>query len=202
MPDVRGDRAGGWGGAVVRRPRRAARLTRSGCAALALLAALGPGPASGSAATTPESGTAADSAPLRITGMTFVGSRGQSAELVLHSERATFHPDRDIAELEEVEAVWTDAAEDERFTMTCERAELDVESNDFVAEGDVRGETAEGQRYAAPVVYYDHEQALLHSDRRVTLVDDTGTLEGDGFRYLLREGSFQLLGNVRVVREP
>lgn len=139
---------------------------------------------------------------LRVTGMTFVGSKEPSAELVLHSERAIFYPDTDMAELEVVEAVFSDAEQGDRFTLTCDRAELDVETNDFVAEGNVRGSTADGQRYSAPVVHYDHEQGLLHSDRRVTLVDDTGSFEGDGFRYLVREGNFRLLGNVRVVQTP
>lgn len=141
-------------------------------------------------------------AVLRIGGMTFVGSRDPSGELVLHSERAIFHPDTDLAELEQVEAVWTDPAKGERFTVTCDRAELDVDTNDFVARGNVHGETADGQRYRAPLVRYDHAQGLLHSDRHVTLVDDTGSFEGDGFRYLVREGSFSLLGNVKVVQKP
>lgn len=153
----------------------------------------------GGLASTP-SARAESGSVLRMTGMTFVGSRPPSGELVLHSERAIFHPDTDLAELEIVEAVWTDPVKGERFTMTCDRAELDVASNDFVARGKVRGETADGQRYSAPVVRYHHAEGLLQSDRRVTLVDDSGSFEGDGFRYLVREGSFHLLGNVKVVQ--
>ena len=154
----------------------------------------------GALASTPSARAEDGGAVLRMTGMTFVGSRPPSGELVLHSERAIFHPDTDLADLEVVEAVWTDPAKGERFTMTCDRAELDVASNDFVARGQVRGETADGQRYSAPVVRYDHAGGLLHSDRRVTLVDDSGSFEGDGFRYLVREGTFRLLGNVKVVQ--
>lgn len=164
----------------------------------ALLAILALG-AAAAAAPAPE---AQDGSVLRLTGMTFVGSRVPSGELVLHSERAIFHPDTDLADLEQVEAVWTDPAKGERFTVRCDSAELDVATNDFVARGHVRGETAGGQRYSAPLVRYDHAEGLLHSDRRVTLVDETGSFEGDGFRYLVREGSFSLLGNVRVVQTP
>jgi LPS export ABC transporter protein LptC len=151
-------------------------------------------------ASAPASPEAEEGSVLRLRGMTFVGSRGPSGELVLQSERAIFHPDTDLAELEKVEAVWTDPPKGERFTVRCDAAELDVATNDFVARGNVRGETAEGQRYRAPLVRYDHAEGLLHSDRRVTLVDETGSFEGDGFRYLVREGSFSLLGNVRVVQ--
>jgi LPS export ABC transporter protein LptC len=134
--------------------------------------------------------------------MTFVGNQGASAQLVLDSERAVFHPDTDVAELEAVRAVYRDEEKGESFEMTCERAELDVETNDFVAAGNVRGVTADGQHYSAPVVRYQHAEGLLHSDRRVRMQDDTGSFEADGFRYLVREERFKLLGNVRVVQRP
>lgn len=143
-----------------------------------------------------------DGSDLRIRGMTFVGNQGASAQLVLDSERAIFHPGSDRAELEKVRAVYRDEEKGESFAMTCDRAELDVETNDFVAAGNVRGVTADGQHYAAPVVRYRHAEGLLHSDERVTMRDDTGSFEADGFRYLVREERFKLLGNVRVVQKP
>jgi LPS export ABC transporter protein LptC len=135
---------------------------------------------------------------LRATGMTFVGSRGDTSELVLHSGFATFYPDRDFAELEEVRAVVKDDADGDSFEMTCDRAELNIETNDFRAEGRVRGTTADGQSYSAPWVEYDHEAGLLRTDAPVKMVDGTGTFRGDGFRYHVQERKFKLLGNVSV----
>jgi hypothetical protein len=86
--------------------------------------------------------------------------------------------------------------------MTCERAEFDVETYNFTAEGDVRGVTGDGSRYAAPWVGYDHEKGLLFSDAPVEMVDDTGRFRGDGFRFHVDEGRFELLGNVSVVQSP
>lgn len=148
-------------------------------------------------------GTAgAASAQLHVTGMTFVGSRGAVSELVLHSDSAVFHPETDIAELEVVKAVVTQAEKGQSFEMTCDRARLNVETNDFVAEGNVHGVTADGQRYSAPTVAYDHESGILSSEDRVLMVDDSGSFEGDGFRYHVRDRRFRLLGNVRVVQTP
>ena len=141
-------------------------------------------------------------AQLHVTGMTFVGSRGSVSELVLRSDTAVFHPDTDVAHLEVVHATVTDPDKDQSFEMTCDRARLNVETNDFVAEGNVRGKTADGQQYAAPSVEYDHENGLLSSDERVVMVDESGSFEGDGFRYHVRERRFKLLGNVRVVQAP
>ena len=60
--------------------------------------------------------------------------------------------------------------------MTCDRADLNIETNDFRAEGRVRGTTADGQHYSAPWVEYDHEAGLLHTSAPVVMVDRDGHL--------------------------
>lgn len=164
-----------------------------------LVAASLPLPRAVVAAEQPSEEPAEGGAPeLRATGMTFVGSRGSASELVLHSRTATFRPDRDIAHLVDVRAVVTDDDEGDSFEMTCDRAELNIETNDFRAEGHVRGMTADGQDYSAPWVEYDHEAGLLQTNGPVMMVDRTGTFRGDGFRYFVHERKFRLLGNVFV----
>jgi len=144
-----------------------------------------------------ESGIASSSV-LRVSGMTFVGSRGSSREVVLRSRSASFRPDQRVAELRDVNALVTASDEGRSFTMTCERAELNVDTNDFEAAGDVQGETGEGQRYWAPWVRYNHEEGVLFTDAPVRMVDSTGSFRANGFRYHIRERRFQLLGQVRV----
>lgn len=130
--------------------------------------------------------------------MTFVGSRDSVREIVVRSERAKFHTDTKLAELEGVRAEVSEGDEGRSFTMTCERAELDLQKNDFLAEGHVEGETKAGQHVFAPWVRYDHAQGLLFSDAPVRMTDRSGSFRGDGFRYHVKERRFQLLGNVRV----
>lgn len=144
----------------------------------------------------------AEATSLRVTGMTFVGSRAGEREVVLRSQVARFRPETQVAELQDVSALVTDAAEGRSFTMTCARVELDIETNDFLAEGDVRGRIGEGQRYAAPWVRYEHERGLLYTDAPVVMEDATGSFRGDGFRYHVEERRFELLGNVRVEQRP
>ena len=141
---------------------------------------------------------ALDSPPLRITGMTFVGSRGALRELVLRARTATFRPEQGIAELEGVSAEVSEGEGGRSFSMTCRRAELNIETNDFLAEGDVEGATGDGRHYSAPWVRYANDKAVLYTDAPVRMVDDTGVFRGDGFRYHVKERRFQLLGNVRV----
>jgi len=132
---------------------------------------------------------------LRVTGMTFVGSRGETSEFVLRAERAVFFPETNIAELEDVEVVSEDGRE---FEVRCDRGELDVETGNFLAEGNVRGKAGAGQFYRAPWVRYEHEQSLLYTDAPVTMHDDTGRFHGDGFQYFVKQGRFRLLGNVSL----
>jgi len=159
------------------------------CAALAAFACL---PAASSVA----AGT--DAPVLQVTGMTFVGSRDSVRDIVVRSQRAKFRTDTKVAELDGVRAELSEGGEGRSFKMTCDRAELDLQKNDFLAEGNVEGYTDDGQRVFAPWVRYDHAKGLVYSDAPVRMVDDSGSFRGDGFRYHVRDQRFQLLGNVRV----
>jgi len=138
---------------------------------------------------------------LRVTGMTFVGSRGSVNEMVLHAQRAELRPETNLAVLEDVHISAQDEGSKRSFDMSCERGELDVEKNDFLAEGNVHGTTGGGQRYQTAWVRYDHAKGLLYTDAAVEMEDDSGSFRGDGFRYYTRKRSFRLLGNVRVVQK-
>ena len=140
--------------------------------------------------------SAGESTGLRVTGMTFVGSRGDVSELVVRADTAFFHPDSGMADLEVVRARVSDAKKGESFQMECDRAELNVETNDFTATGNVKGVTGDGQRYSTPWVRYEHASSMLHTDAPVTVVDSGSTFSGDGFRYHIDERRFELLGNV------
>jgi len=136
---------------------------------------------------------------LRVTGMTFVASRGDVSEFVLRAERAVFLPAKNVVELEDVEVVSEDTAgNDSAFEVRCDRGELNVETSDFLAEGNVRGTTGEGQLYTAPWVRYEHEKALLFTDAPVRMQDNAGRFRGDGFRYFVKQRRFRLLGNVSL----
>lgn len=118
--------------------------------------------------------------------------------MVVRAERAFFQPDTEMADLEQVRAEVSDDVEGESFRMTCDNAELNVETNDFEAKGNVQGVTGEGQHYSAPWVKYDHATAMLYTDASVLVVDDSVTLRGEGFRYYIDDRHFELLGNVTV----
>jgi len=173
----------------------ARRYARNAALAVALVGTFGapPNPAR----------AAAEATSLEVKGMIFVGSRAGVREVVLRSRTAHVQPEKQIAELEEVSATVTeDEAGQRSFTMNCARVELDIARSDFLADGNVRGETAQGQHYSAPWVKYVHEQGLLYTDAPVEMTDSRGSFRGNGFRYHVHERRFELLGNVRVEQRP
>ena len=142
------------------------------------------------------------SSQLHVTGMTFVSSRGSVSELVLVAQHAELRPETNLAVLDDVHVSAMDPDQARSFDVRCKRGELDVDTNDFLAEGDVRGSTGEGQRYQTSWVRYDHSRGLLYTDAPVAMEDASGSFRGDGFRYDTRKRSFRLLGNVSVVQKP
>jgi len=182
-----------------RATRRSALLVAAACAPA--LAVLGAFPTRVAVAeTTP--GVPGVESEVHVTGMTLVLSREAEGDLVLEARRATLHPETNVAELHEATVRASDGRPGRGFDVHCDRGELDLTSNDFLAEGRVHGSTADGQRYAAPWVRYRRARGLLYTDAPVVLEDDAGSYRGDGFRYHVRERRFELLGNVSVVHQP
>lgn len=150
----------------------------------------------------PGTAVAEDSSVLEVGGMTFVGSRGSASELVLRARRAVYRTDSKLADLELVRVEVTDDEGDRSLEMTCDRVELNLETNDFTAEGRIEGVTGDGQRYSAPWVRYEHEPGVVYTDAQVRMVDGASTLRGQGFQFFVRERRFRLLGDVSVVQTP
>lgn len=144
----------------------------------------------------------ADAPILDITGMVFVASRGSSNEVVLRAGFAQMQSDSDQVRMRDVETIVSSRDDRPGFEMTCERGELDLETTDFYAEGDVRGKTHGGQLFSTEWVRYDHVDEVLFTDAPVVITEGANSYRGGGFRYLVRERRFKLLGGASVVSKP
>ncbi len=147
---------------------------------------------------------AAAAAPpvLDIEGMTYVSSHGSKNELVVRSRFAAFETKAEIARLRAGHATVRSKTNRPGFDIVCDRAELDLTTNDFFAEGNVEGNTEGGRKFSAAWVRYDHEQAMLFTDAPVLITEDGTTFRGGGFRYYVEERRFRLLGGATVVQQP
>lgn len=139
---------------------------------------------------------------LHIRGMIFVASEGSANEILLRAERARFYPDRQLADLEQVEVEVTPADGGSGFEMRCDRGQLNLSTRDFLAEGNVVG-TIEGDlQFEALWVAYDEKKGILYTDEPVLIIDQGGSYRGGGFRYFVDEQRFRLQGGATVVQEP
>ena len=137
---------------------------------------------------------------LDIDQMTFVASEGADSRVLLHAEKARFDPRSDSAELTVVEATVFEAGSDVVFEMTCDRGDLDLVTNDFVASGNVLGRTRDGMVFAVDRVRYDNDSGVLSSDDKVQITDEGGTYRGGGFRFFVQDKRFHLIGGASVVQ--
>ncbi len=137
--------------------------------------------------------------------MTYVSSRGPVNEVVLDADSARIDPGANVAHLVGVHAVLASAETGSRgrggLDMTCERGTVDLSTGDFVAEGDVRGTTADGRRFRTQRMRYDHDAAVVTTETPVSIRDQAGTYRGGGFRYWVRENRFQLSKGASIVAQ-
>jgi hypothetical protein len=139
---------------------------------------------------------------LNVDGMTFVASRDARTELVVWAVHARFFTDSETVQLEDVHATLESSDRARVFDLTCERGRLNLDTDDFRAEGSVTGSTDRGRRFSAPWVEYHHEVGLLFTDAPVLITEDAVSFRGGGFEYYVREHRFVLKGGASVVQEP
>jgi LPS export ABC transporter protein LptC len=139
---------------------------------------------------------------LNVVGMTFVASEGSRNDILLRAERARFYPEREVAELEQVEVEVASGGDRIGFEMRCDRGKLNLSTRDFLAEGHVVGTIEGGRRFEAQWVAYDEKKGILYTDEPVLIVDEDGRYQGGGFRYFVNEQRFRLQGGATVVQEP
>jgi LPS export ABC transporter protein LptC len=138
---------------------------------------------------------------LDVEEMTFVASRGSVSEVVVRAEKARVDTEADVVHLQTVHvSVWSGRPSRD-LEITCDRGELDLATTDFSAEGNVLGQTEGGLEFAADWIRYNHDDGVLFTDAPVIITDASGTFRGGGFRYVVEERRFKLLGGASVVRQ-
>ncbi len=136
--------------------------------------------------------------PVTLEGMTYVASRGATSEVEVEAAHARFDPATSRAQLDQVHARVSGHDDDPGFALTCDHGEIRLPSDDLLATGNVSGTMAEGRRFRTDWVRYDSKRGLAYTEAPVEITDDSGTYRGVGFRYLVREKRFRLLGGASV----
>jgi LPS export ABC transporter protein LptC len=136
--------------------------------------------------------------PMRLSGMTFVASNESVTDVIVEADSAVIDDSTNKAHLETVEAAWTGSDGEASLALTCERGELDLETNDLIATGNVRGLLADGRRFTGPSLRYDRGRGVAYTDAPVEIIEEGRVLSGGGFEYRIRDRRLRLTAGARV----
>ena len=141
-------------------------------------------------------------ATLRFGGMIFVASHGDHTEILVEARNMLVPPGAQTASLEGVSLLINDPESGKRaFELTCDQGDLEFETSNFRAEGNVEGRTADGRLIFTPWLLYDSDRDIISTDAPVRIVDGRHRLEGRGFVYHMKDSRFVLKGGASIVQE-
>lgn len=131
--------------------------------------------------------------------MTYVGSRGEQNDVVLQADYARYEPAQHQILLEGVNATMIDEDGKVGFELQSERGTIDLADSSFLAEGSVRGRTADGRRLETERMAYHQERGVVYSDTSVRIRERNMSYRGRrGFEYRVRDGRFRLIGGASI----
>jgi LPS export ABC transporter protein LptC len=136
--------------------------------------------------------------PMRLSGMTFVASSASVTEVRVQAESGVIDDTANKALLDTVQAEWAGADGKPSLELTCEKGELDLETNDLVATGDVHGLLADGRRFVGPSLRYDRARGVAYTDAPVEIIEEGRVLSGGGFEYHVRDRRLRFRAGARV----
>jgi LPS export ABC transporter protein LptC len=136
--------------------------------------------------------------PMRLQQLAFVATRENTTEVRVEAVAGVIEESIGKATLETVHAEWSGADGKPSLEITCERGELDLESNDLLASGDVHGTLADGRRFVGPWLRYDRARGVAFTDAPVQILEGSRVLRGGGFEYFVRDRRLRLTAGAKV----
>ncbi len=132
------------------------------------------------------------SSELRVTGMTYVASRGTQALYRVQASETRVDSAKEVATLVGVHVVMSpDSAQS--FEFRCARGEIELATGNFRAEGQVHGLTADKRRFSTAWVNYDNKTHAISTTAAVLIEDASGKYRGKkGFRYFVDREHLEL----------
>ena len=111
--------------------------------------------------------------PAQLRGVLFEGYAAGAREVEVRAARANLHPAERVVHLERVQIRFQDERRGQ-IHIDAERAELRLDSDDFMLHGRVEGSTTEGERFSTAEVRYEQASGRLWTDQPVRLYRSIG----------------------------
>lgn len=138
------------------------------------------------------------SPPMRLEELSFVATRENTTEVRVEAATGVIEESSGKATLDTVRAAWSGADGKPSLEITCQTGELDLDSNDLLASGDVHGTLADGRRFVGPWLRYDRARGVAFSDAPVQILEGARVLRGGGFEYHVRDRRLRLTAGAKV----
>ena len=143
-------------------------------------------------------GTAGAAPPMRLEKLAFVSTHENTTEVRVEAAAGVIEDAIGRATLETVHAEWSAADGKPSLEITCERGELDLDSNDLLASGDVHGTLADGRRFVGPWLRYDRARGVAFTDAPVQILEGPRVLRGGGFESHVPARRLRLTAGAKV----
>lgn len=141
---------------------------------------------------------AAAAPPMRLEQLAFVSTHENTTEVRVEAVTGVIEEALGKATLDSVHAAWSGADGKPSLEITCQTGELDLETNDLLASGDVQGTLADGRRFEGPWLRYDRARGVAFTDAPVQIHEGARVLRGGGFEYHVRDRRLRLTAGAKV----
>jgi LPS export ABC transporter protein LptC len=164
------------------------RARLAACVALALGLACSSGTPGTEA---PAFSAEAQSLVVRLQNVGFQRFVGEQLEFEVLATRGTFQPERNLAELDNVQTYFRDE-KGGPVRLRAEHGEFDLEKRNFVMRGAVEGTTPGGEHFSTSEAHYDRTKSLIVVDAPVTLQSGRVSSRGSGLQLDLASRELRL----------
>jgi len=117
--------------------------------------------------------------PVTLESVRFEGYRGAGRDFQVWASNAKIRTIERLATLKDVRIEFEDTGRG-TLEVSADRAELDLQRDDFVLHENVHGSTGSGERFVTSEVRYDPDSRLLVTDEDVSVERGNWTLNGRG----------------------
>lgn len=131
----------------------------------------------------------------------FVDTRGGKRNWVVESKTARLHKDKDRAFFEGVHITFY-GSDGREMHLFSNRGELDTETRDMTAEGDIRGRSSDGLEFFTSTLRYDYAKREVSTKAPVKIVASGFETEGVGMVLDVDKETVRLLNSVRLMGNP
>lgn len=137
-------------------------------------------------------------ADMVMSNVRFVDTRRGKRNWMVESKTARLLKEKDRAFFEHVHITFY-GKDGREMHLYSDRGELNTETRNMRAEGDIRGRSSDGLEFFTSTLRYDYKKREISTDDSVKIIASGFETEGVGMVFDVDNETFRLLGQVRLM---